>query len=234
MAASGAEQLFAAVLAEHPGDPLVTYYNDASGERIELSAKSLANWVAKTHFLLLDELGLGVGDRARVDLPADWITVAILLGCWSAGLSVTTGGDAEVAFVSTAAAGGADAYAVNLASMTRAFAGAPPDGSADYVAAVRPQPDAWGSVRFAGGPGDAAVDAMTRAEVVTAAHARATELGLAPGARVLYEQPWTGPANWIDALLAPLAVGGSLVLVTNADPGRRDRRIEQEHVTVAL
>ncbi len=51
-----------AVLAERPGDPLVTFYNDATGERIELSAKSLANWVAKTHFLLLDELGLGPGD----------------------------------------------------------------------------------------------------------------------------------------------------------------------------
>ncbi len=68
---TGAEALFAAVLADQPTRPLVTYYNDASGERIELSARSLANWVAKTHFLLLEELGLGVCDTALVALPAD-------------------------------------------------------------------------------------------------------------------------------------------------------------------
>ena len=83
----GAEALFATLLAEQPSRPFVTFYDDATGERVELSARSLANWVAKTHFLLLDELGLGVGDTALVALPADWITVPILLGCWSAGLS---------------------------------------------------------------------------------------------------------------------------------------------------
>ena len=54
----------------------MTYYGDGSHDRAELSARSLANWVAKTHFLLTDELGLGRGNIAYVDLPAHWISVA--------------------------------------------------------------------------------------------------------------------------------------------------------------
>ena len=64
------EALFDRLLAADPGRPFVTYYDEASGERSELSRKSLANWVAKTHFLLVDELGLGVGDTAVIALPA--------------------------------------------------------------------------------------------------------------------------------------------------------------------
>ena len=69
------EALFDRLLADDPGRPFVTYYDEASGERSELSRKSLANWVAKTHFLLQDELGLGVGDTALIALPPHWISV---------------------------------------------------------------------------------------------------------------------------------------------------------------
>src|SRR3954463_16780355 len=110
------EQQFARLLAADPGRPFVTYYDESSGERSELSAKSLANWVAKTHHLLGDELGLGVGDTAVLALPAHWISVPILLGCLTAGLELTASGEADVAFVapSTAAAasGSPDAFAI--------------------------------------------------------------------------------------------------------------------------
>jgi uncharacterized protein (TIGR03089 family) len=245
-AGSGAEAMFAAVLAAAPTRPLITFYDDASGERIELSARSLANWVTKTHFLLLDELGLGVGDTALIALGADWITVPILLGCWSAGLTLTSNADddAQVAFATPATlaavgAGGSapDVLVVNPASMTRSFAAAPVPGSGtDYVSAVRPQPDTWASVRFPAGPSDPAGIGMTRAQLTAAASERAVTLGFAPDARVLAEAPWTGVADWIDALLAPLAVGGSVVLVANPDPdpARRERRIEQEQITAAV
>ena len=49
--------VFADLLRADAARPFVTYYDEASGERSELSAKSVANWVAKTHHLL--------GDRAR-------------------------------------------------------------------------------------------------------------------------------------------------------------------------
>ena len=51
--------LFAAAVAADPTRPLLTYYDDATGERTELSGTSLANWVAKTANLLVDRCGLG-------------------------------------------------------------------------------------------------------------------------------------------------------------------------------
>jgi uncharacterized protein (TIGR03089 family) len=238
---SGAEALFAASLRAEPTRPLVTFYNDATGERIELSARSLANWVAKTHFLLIDELGLGVGDTALVAAPTDWITVAILLGCWSAGLSVTATAaeSAAVAFVTADTVAIADSipdvFAIDLAAMSRSSVN-PPAPAADYVTAVRPQPDAWAGVRFAAGPADAAIDGITRAQLTTQVSARATELGIPAGARVLFEGGWTGAPGWIDGLLVPLSVGGSTVLVVNADSdsAKRERRIQQEQVTAVI
>src|SRR6476659_8386318 len=94
------EQRFADLLTANASLPFVTFYDEASGERSELSVKSLANWVAKTHHLLATELGLGVGDTALVAVPAHWISVPIVLGCLTAGLELTPDGAADVAFVS--------------------------------------------------------------------------------------------------------------------------------------
>jgi acyl-CoA synthetase (AMP-forming)/AMP-acid ligase II len=58
--------------------PLLTFYDDATGERTELSAAALGSWAAKTANLLLDGCGLRAGDRAAVLLPAHWQTAAVL------------------------------------------------------------------------------------------------------------------------------------------------------------
>src|SRR5438046_10286260 len=79
---------FAAIVAVDPTRPLLTWYDDGNGERAELSGATLANWVAKTANLLVDGEGLEPGDGAGVLLPPHWQTAAILLGCWSAGLTV--------------------------------------------------------------------------------------------------------------------------------------------------
>ncbi|HEX9232412.1 MAG TPA: TIGR03089 family protein [Jatrophihabitantaceae bacterium] len=203
------EALFAAVLDNAPSKPFVTFYDEGTGERSELSAKSLANWVAKTHFLLTDELGLGVGDAAYVDVPAHWISVPILLGCWTAGLEVV--GDPERGAV--------------------AFVASTPEGRAEYVAAVRPQADVWATVHAPAAPSDPAVDGLTRADLVAKAAARAGELGMAPGARILTARDWHGLDDWVDTLLAALSVGGSLVIVHGGDAGVIARRAEQERAT---
>ncbi|MFM7212897.1 MAG: TIGR03089 family protein, partial [Actinomycetota bacterium] len=52
-----------------PAAPLVTYYDLATGERIELSAASVENSVAKTAGLLRDELDVQPGDTVAVRLP---------------------------------------------------------------------------------------------------------------------------------------------------------------------
>ena len=76
--------LLAARLRSRPGDPLVTFYDDVTGERTELSVATYANWVAKTASLLVDELGLDRGDRLLVDLPAHWLGPVFLGAAWSA------------------------------------------------------------------------------------------------------------------------------------------------------
>lgn len=229
------ERLFSELLAREPAQPFVTYYDEASGERSELSAKSLANWVAKTHHLLVDELGLGVGDTALVAVPAHWISVPVLLGCLTAGLMLTPSGAADVAFVEPATLGEADGvpdvYAVSPSSAAAGFGADPPAPALDYVTSVRPQEDKWPGVHLAAAPEDPCLPGLTRAEVA----ARAGSAGLAPGTRILTTRPWKSADDWIDAVLAPIAAGGSLVIVANCtDDAVIARRMSQERATVRL
>ncbi|HEV7203871.1 MAG TPA: TIGR03089 family protein [Jatrophihabitans sp.] len=233
------EQRFAELLAAGASLPFVTYYDEASGERSELSAKSLANWVAKTHHLLGDELGLGVGDTALVALPAHWISVPAILGCLTAGLHVVSEGDADVAFVAPATLDGTasipDVFVIAPDSAAVGFRGAPPGDAQDYVAAVRPQADKWAGVQLRGTGADAGVAARSRAEVDAVALARAAEFGLTAGGRLLTTRDWSSSADWIDAVLAPLAVGGSVVIVRNAsDDELIERRMQQERATARI
>lgn len=229
------ERQFAQLLAAEPSRPFVTYYDEATGERSELSAKSLANWVAKTHHLLGDELGLGVGDTALVALPAHWISVPVLLGCLSAGLALTSAGDADVAFVTpgTLAAAGTipDVYAIAPAAAAVGFGDTPPAPAQDYVSAVRPQADAWAGVQMPASPDDPGLPGRTRGEIA----AQAAGTGLAAGARVLTTRAWASPEDWIATLLAPIAVGGSLVIVANCtDEDVLARRVGQERATARV
>ncbi|MBA9007944.1 TIGR03089 family protein [Thermomonospora cellulosilytica] len=86
MVQSTPADLLARRLADDPSRPLVTFYDDASGERVELSARVFANWVAKTANLLVDGLGAQPGDRVVMLLPPHWQTAVWLMACWSAGL----------------------------------------------------------------------------------------------------------------------------------------------------
>ncbi|HXO48839.1 MAG TPA: TIGR03089 family protein, partial [Mycobacterium sp.] len=80
------------MLRADPVGPRITYYDDATGERIELSAVTLANWAAKTGNLLRDELGGGPASRVAVLLPAHWQTAAVLFGVWWIGADVLLDG----------------------------------------------------------------------------------------------------------------------------------------------
>jgi uncharacterized protein (TIGR03089 family) len=85
------------LLSANPMGPRITFYDDATGERIELSTVTLANWAAKTANLLRDELGAGPGTRVAVLLPAHWQTAAVLLGVWWIGAEVVCSGSADIA-----------------------------------------------------------------------------------------------------------------------------------------
>jgi uncharacterized protein (TIGR03089 family) len=243
---TGADSLLAAALARDPAGPLLTYYDDATGERAELSAGTLANWVAKTANLLVDDLGLAPGDRVAVLLPAHWQTAAVLLAGWAAGLVVGAEPDgAQAAFVTAdrvpaaVAAGVPEVLALPLAPLGQGFDGPPPDGSRDFPAEVRAMPDRYaGPPPPAGAPalvtGDGTVPAGELAEV---ARRRAAELGIYADDRLLTVAAWASPVDWLDNLLVPLAAGATVVLCANADsadPAALAARAGSEHVTVTL
>lgn len=231
--ASTPEQQFAALLAADQSRPFVTFYDEQSGERSELSVKSLTNWVVKTHHLLSTELGLGVGDTAFVALPAHWISVPILLGCLTAGLAINDETPADVAFVSPESLESArdvpDVFVIAPQAAAVGLRGEAPAPAQDYVTAVRPQDDKWPSVHMPGGPDDPCLPGRTRSEVAELAAAS----GLPAGARILTTRSWVGAQDWIDTLLAPIAVAGSLVIVANCpDEDVIARRMDQERATI--
>lgn len=223
-------QTFAAAVAADPTRPLLTWYDDATGERTELSGATLDNWVAKTANLLVDSVGLAPGDSAAVLLPPHWQTAAVLLGCWSAHVSVVWGPPrpVDVLFVAAGRIGEAEAwpagdrYVLGLAPLAAPMRDVPP-GFADYVTEVRAHGDHF-TPQPGGGPQDA--------ELGWRAARRAAELGMGTGDRVLIDVArHPDPVDW---LLAPLCVGASVVLCGNLDPARLADRVAAEKVSVTL
>lgn len=80
------DHLLAAV--PDPSRPLLTYYDMATGERVELSTTTTANWVAKTSNFLIDDLDAEPGTRIRIGLPSHWLRFVWLLSSWSVGATV--------------------------------------------------------------------------------------------------------------------------------------------------
>ncbi|MFE6853255.1 TIGR03089 family protein, partial [Streptomyces sp. NPDC057674] len=140
--------LLRSALAADPARPLVTFYDDATGERVELSVATFANWVAKTANLLQGELSAEPGDRLALLLPAHWQTAVWLLACSSVGVTAEVGGDPAgadlvVAGPDTLEAGLAcsgERIALSLAPLGRRFPTAPA-GYADYAVEVPSQGD---------------------------------------------------------------------------------------------
>ncbi len=117
--------VLAAALASDPGRPRLTWYDDVTGERIELSARVLANWVSKAGNLLQDDADAGPGTTVGLDLPPHWRALYWALAAWTVGATVVTGDDAAGADVlvtadpEAAAGHGGDAVLVNLAALAR-------------------------------------------------------------------------------------------------------------------
>lgn len=98
MPAVPVDRLLSGALRADPAGPFLTFYDDATGERVELSLTSLENWVAKTANLLVDELDLEPGEPVSVQLPAHWQTAVVLLGTGLAGGTTGTAEGARIAF----------------------------------------------------------------------------------------------------------------------------------------
>lgn len=229
----------AAAVRRDPTMPLLTWYDDASGDRTELSGATIDNWVAKTANLLVDGAGLSPGDPVAVLLPPHWQTAAILLGTWAAGLTVHAGGQPQpVDVLFTSPSGVADAaawtagdrYATGLLPLAMPLRELPP-GYADYTIEVRGYGDRFAAYQPVGAD-DAALADRSHRDVTGTATARAQELGITPGARVLIDAgDYPDPVDW---LLAPLVAGASIVLCANLDPQAVEKRVASENVTLTL
>lgn len=131
------------------GDPLVTFYDDATGERVELSVATYANWVAKTGSLLQDELGLERGAQVALDLPTHWLAPVWLGALWTLGMAATDAAGASRADLvvcgpdglATHAAGAVDVVACALLPMGVRFATPLPPGVVDFGEVVWSRPD---------------------------------------------------------------------------------------------
>ena len=238
--------LLSSALAADPARPLVTFYDDATGERVELSVATFANWVAKTANLLQGDLAAGPGDRVALLLPAHWQTAVWLLACASVGAVADVDGDPAAADVVVSGPDTLDAARAcrgeRVALALRPLGGRfpqPPSGFADYAVEVPGQGD-----RFAPfapvDPDEPALIVAGRefsgAEVVERAVAEAADLGLTgPGARILSGLPYDTWDGLNAGLYGPLAVGGSVVLCRHLERASEETvagRVESERVSV--
>ncbi|KGI67320.1 TIGR03089 family protein [Mycolicibacterium rufum] len=222
------------LMARNPAGPRITFYDDATGERIECSTVTLANWAAKTANLLRDELGVSPGTRVAVLLPAHWQTAAVLLGIWWIGAeAVLDGGDAEVALCSEdrldeadAAVGGGEVAVLSLDPFGKPAANLPV-GVMDYATAVRVHGDQIVPERQPG----PALNGRSADDVLAAARSIAEQQGLTADDRVLSSAPWDTADAVIAHLVAPYVAGASLVYIANADSALLERRRETEKTT---
>jgi uncharacterized protein (TIGR03089 family) len=219
--------------------PLITFYDDATGERVELSSTTTANWAAKAANLLREECDVEPGTKVALLLPPHWQTAAVLLAAWWCGAEVVTDPasaewvlcDADRLDLALAVAPPGGVVALSLDAFGKGITGLPA-GVLDFATEVRLQPDdfvPWQPLQ----PGAPALDGQSTSELLDAARAAASAHQMVPGARVLSTLEWSGE-GLMTGLLAVLAGGASLVQVRNPDPAGLERKAQSERTTVRL
>jgi len=232
---------------------LLTYCDDATGERTVLTAVELGEWAARTAGLLGDDCLLVAGDRAAVLLPPHWQTAAVLLGAWSVGVTVSyrSWATAGLAAVGPGEYEPYDAVFVSRQRLGSWLETVPegrhrfvhgldtplddvPVGYLDYLAEVGRHPGevpAQQAVRYTDA---ASPDGTTYRQWGSVAGAIAERMGLGAGDRVLVDVDANAHVEPVTWLLAPLAAGASIVLCANLDRAGLAARREAEGITHVL
>ena len=231
---------FADLLRRDPGRPLITFYDHASGERVELSVTTYANWVAKACSLLVDEHGLERGDRLRLDLPPHWLGHVFLGAAWYAGLAVDLREDSPAPDAVVCGPDTLDRWAehaddlpvlaCSLLPLGVRFAEPVPAGVHDVGIEIWGQPDAFRPWDPSAPDDDAVLLAdttLTQADLWEAAAAGSL---LSDGGRLLAVSNPASPPGF-STFTEPLLSGGSVVLVAHPDADRLDSTARDERVT---
>ncbi|MEU7804759.1 TIGR03089 family protein [Micromonospora arborensis] len=231
--------------------PVLTYCSDVTGERIDFTAHALGSWVARTANMLRDGYGCEAGDHAAVLLPSHWQTASVLLGAWSLGMTLSirpwaTAGlpiqDGELdwplqtLFVSTRRLGSwlediPDArhrFALDLEPDAGLGRRVPAD-YLDYLAEALKHPDVAPEQQPAWQAELATADGTSFQEWMDLAADLARSMELRAGDRLLVDADRNEqPVKW---LLAPLAVGASIVLCAGLGEGGLQQRAAREGAT---
>jgi uncharacterized protein (TIGR03089 family) len=233
---AGPPDLLDAALRRDPARPLLTFYDDASGERAELSVTTFGTWVAKTANLLRDDLAVEAGGgTVALDLPCHWQAAVWLQSAWMLGLHVVPPGGAVDVHVTTyeptgpppTGAGEVVALGLGPLALPRRDAEPPAGTTLDYDREVAGHGD-----RFtASWAVDADSPAVTTGDgTFTGAELAALAAGQEPvaGRALLLAEPLTRVDALLAGLLVPLATDVTAVLCRHLDNLLLPSRVEQE------
>lgn len=201
--------MLAPLLRTDPASPRLTVYDESRGTRMEFSAQTLDNWANKVANLLVEEFEADAETRVGIDVGASWQSAVIALGAYNAGISPlfdATGLAPTVIFTTPDAASRfpdvPDCVVVSDDPFGRGVVeagGQLPEGTVDFGPTVRFYGD-----QYFGPSTDLSRFALPDIEA---------ERYLVP--------PWKSAAEFERRVLAPLAAGGSVVLVTGPHPAER-------------
>ena len=236
------EKLRRRILAAAPGAPWVTYYDPESGGRIELSAATHDNWVAKAAGLLADEFDVGPDSVVVVDVGRHWLLHVWAWSAWALGASVglpDAAGQADLLVVAADSPLLAEvtARAPVLACRTDAFARPlgrnTPEGAIDVMADIANYPDQISlplptASRRAVTSAQGSIDGRTAVET-------ARRIPAGHGNRLLVSTDPRSLEGLLAATLSAATMAGSTVLLDPAiDQAAKQAIVTQEKIDLEV
>lgn len=211
--------MLAPLLQTDPSSPRLTVYDDSRGVRMDFSAQTLDNWASKVANMLDEEFDSG--DEIAIDLPVSWQAAVIAIGAFNSSRTplMDASGAPSPDVIFTTLDGAArwsdvpDCVVVSDDPFGRGVVesgGELPVGTVDFGPTVRFYGDAY----FGNSP---ALSAFT-------------EPGIS--AERYLVQDWHTTEEFVSSVLAPIAAGGSIVVVAGLVAAERLQEIaEAEKVT---
>ena len=222
-----------------PASPLLTYRDLATGERMEFSAASLANAVAKTAGMLRDELDADPGSVVGVHLPFQWQRVVWLGACAATSMVFAPGAAAaecDVLVVDRARldliGSAREDVLVSLAPCGLPERADMPPAVTDAAVAMRGHPDvfvAWESPTESTPLLREPDRSLSHGDVMDLADAELSRRGLGEGERFALVDP--DRQTDLLALAGPLARGGAAILLARPESGDVAATLREEGVT---